>query len=815
MSLKINKIAEITKADWISKSSKENEIENLYTDSRKIFNPENGLFIALVTSSGNGNKFIQDAYRSGIRNFLVSEPVKLKNANVLVAKNTLVALQKIAAFKRKQFDIPVIAITGSNGKTIVKEWLSYLINSEKKVIKSPRSYNSQLGVPLSVWNISANDEIGIFEAGISTTDEMQNLQEVIQPTFGIFTNIGTAHNEGFKNTEEKISEKLKLFKNTEKVMVCADNDEIISLAKTKKLKLFNWSRKGKKADLLIDEIKTLKGQTVLKFSFKEHKKQTLKLQFSDYASIENAINCLAFLVCYFPFQKVKKLLPLFENLPEIEMRLQQKEGINGCILIDDTYSNDFIGLQNALDYQEKHAHGLQKTVIISDILESGLNTKTLYSNLEKLFLSKKIDKIIAIGNEFKSSKKLKIEHFPDTEEFLQNISLKSFKDECILIKGARKFTFEKIVKLLQKKQHETALNINLDALAHNLNVYRKLLKPTTKVMAMVKAFSYGSGTYEIASWLQSQKIDYLAVAYPDEGILLREKGIKTPIMVMNPERNSFEKIIAFNLEPDIYSFSILEEYLTALKNSKTKPLGIHLEIDTGMHRLGFAENDIEPLISALIKNKIKVLSIFSHLVGSDEENLDWFSQKQINTFKNIANTIEKKLGYSILKHILNSAGIAAFPQSQFDMVRLGIGLYGIDPRNKIKNLQQVGTLKSTISQIFELDKSETVGYNRKGILKKKAKIATIAIGYADGYNRKFGNGVGKMIVNGKIAYTIGNICMDMCMIDISGINASEGDEVIIFGENLAVTEMAKSINTISYEILTNISQRVKRIFYSS
>ena len=818
-----SEIAAIIKGECINCNNQ--IITKIITDSRKVVSFENTLFFALVSKRNDGHKYISDLYQKGYRNFVISSyPDDFNDypeAGFIFVKDTLKALQALAAFKRKQSKFPVIGITGSNGKTIVKEWLSQLLSDDYNLVKNPKSYNSQIGVPLSVWQINKEHNFGIFEAGISEPDEMSNLQAIIQPTIGIFTNIGHAHDENFINQTQKISEKLKLFTKVDTLIYCADyleiKERILKSEVFKTIKVFTWSSKSK-ADLSIISIDKNNRKTCISAIYNEDN-INIDISFTDDASIENAIHCWACLLLLGYNQQV--ISNRMKLLHPIAMRLELKEGINNCAVINDSYSSDFNSLTIAIDFLNQQKQHKKKTIILSDILQSGRDENDLYSEIADLLTKKGIDRIIGIGKAIsKQSDKFSIEKifYETTDEFLKNFVFSTFNKESILLKGARIFEFEKISLLLQQKAHETVLEINLNALIHNLNFYRSKIKPETRLMAMVKAFSYGSGSYEIASLLQFHHVDYLTVAYADEGVELRKAGISLPVMVMNPDEQSFDSILKNNLEPEIYSmrvYKLLEEAINQYVVDENQQIKIHIKLDTGMHRLGFEMNELPDLLHKIKNNpNIKVESCFSHLAGAENEVFDDFTKKQIHLFNEMSSVICNKLEYPVLKHILNSAGILRFPEAQFDMVRLGIGLYGIASiGEEQKDLENVGTLRTIISQIKKIPVNESVGYSRKWIANKDSVIAIIPIGYADGLNRKLGNGVGKVLINNKFAPIIGNVCMDMCMIDITEIEAKENDEVIIFNDKYTVSEIAKLLDTIPYEILTGISRRVKRVYY--
>lgn len=798
-------------------------IQFLLTDSRKVYVPNQSLFIALVTEARNAHQYIADVYARGVRSFLIQEKIDTTAypaASFILVQDTLRALQLLAATHRDQYNIPVIGITGSNGKTIVKEWLSELLLDEE-VVKNPRSYNSQLGVPLSVWNIGKQHTIGLFEAGISQANEMHYLANIIKPTIGIFTMIGAAHDQGFDNTEHKIAEKLKLFKDSKILVYCKDDAKIDSAVQQQfihgELALFTWGFHAK-ATLQIKDIASHHHATTVQAQYK-NQLLSLTIPFSDKAYVDNAMSCWLSLLAL--GKKHESFASKFLQLPVVSMRLELKDGINNCTLINDSYSADTASLRIALDFLSQQQQHKKKSLILSDILQHK-NTAALYEAVVTICSTYFLDKIILIGDELAHHKTLfdtltsHTYFYKDTDSFLQHFDQEQFQNEAILIKGARRFAFERIVNRLEDKIHQTELSINLSALIHNINVYKKRLKPTTKIMAMVKAFSYGSGSYEIANVLQHHGIDYLAVAYADEGIELRRNGIELPILVLNPTVNSLAAMMHYRLEPEIYSIELLQSFIDILQGTK-EVLTIHIKLDTGMHRLGIESKDMDQFLSLLVTHieLFHVQSIFSHLVGSDDTALDDFTKQQAQSFDQMAHQIEHALGYSAIKHLSNSTGASRHGELQYDMVRLGLGLYGLSSDEMLRTeLQQISTLKASISQIKDINAGDTVGYSRAGKLKEATRIATINIGYADGYSRAFSQGKGKVLINGCLAPVIGNVCMDMIMVNINGLdNVRVGDEVIIFGEELSVTTLAQWSNTIPYEIITSISQRVKRVYY--
>ena len=795
-------------------------IYTLLTDSRKLSNPEETLFFALTTKTNDGHNYINDLYIQGVRNFVVSKNHDISDshfdANFLIVKDTLAALQKLVAYHRRKFDIPVIGIAGSNGKTVVKEWLYQLLHKDYNIVRSPRSYNSQTGVPLSVWQLDETATLGIFEAGISMPDEMEHLESIIHPTIGVFTKLGEAHQENFASLQQKCNEKLELFINSEVVIYNEDNPIISRCVENMALshKTFTWSRKNQDNPLYISDIKVMEDKTLIRYSFLGFETQ-LEIPFVDGASIENALSSLATLL----YLRVlpEEINERMGKLEPVAMRLDVRTGKNSCILINDTYNSDFNSIKIALEFQNqrKMDKPLKKTLILSDIFQSGLLPKTLYKKVSEVIDQNNIDKIIGIGHDisqFSAVFSMEKEFFETTDEFIKSQVWKHFKDELILVKGARSFHFERIIALLEKRIHDTVLEIDLDALVYNFNFYKSKVNPDVKLISMVKANGYGAGAAEIAKTLQYHRCGYLAVAVASEGVSLRDAGITLPIIVLNPEANGFEELFNSNLEPEVYNFRMLQAYNKDAESRGVTDYPIHLKLDTGMHRLGFVRDEIPELINLLQKQKsLRIESIFSHLAASESWVFDEYTTKQIETFEELSTQVAAKLKYKVKRHILNSAGIERFPNNQFDMVRLGIGLYGVSASG-VNGLRNVCTLKSTILQIKTLKSNDSVGYGRKEMLDHDARIATIRIGYADGLSRQFGNRKGKVLINGAYAPIIGAVCMDLCMVDVTNIQAKEGDEVIIFGKDLSVVALAESIDTIPYEILTSVSPRVKRIY---
>lgn len=800
------------------------EIAYLLTDSRTVSAPESALFFALKTKTGDGHRYIGDLYRLGVRNFVVSTPFavekSMNDANFLGVEDPLIALQQLAAYHRRRFSIPVVGITGSNGKTVVKELLYQLLYTVFNVVRSPRSYNSQIGVPLSVWEMNEQHTLGLFEAGISQPHEMEKLRPIISPTIGLITNIGEAHQENFTSAKAKCLEKLSLFLDSEIIIYHADNplikDALTDLGLLNKT--FGWSLTDAHASLFVSAIEKGETTTCLRFTA-AGQTHALTIPFTDDGFIEDIIHCIAVLLHLKP-SAISRKKTVFASLEPVAMRLEMKQGINGCQLINDTYNSDINSLSVALNFQQNRRvdKALKSTVILSDILQSGISAKLLYADVAERLRRKQVGRLIGIGTAISAHASLfdglESDFYPTTEAFIQKLKKLSFRDELILIKGSRSYHFEKITALLAKKVHETVLEVNLDAIIHNYNHYRSHLHPQTKIACMVKAFGYGAGSFEIAKTLQEHHCDYLAVAVADEGEELRKEGISIPIIVMNPELGSFHLLFEHHLEPEIYSFRLLDALITEAKRCGITSFPVHIKIDTGMRRLGFEPNDIPELTRRLKdQNGLTVRSIFSHLVGSDTPALDDFTLDQLNLFTQAAADFEQRLRYPVLKHMLNSAGIARFPAYQMDMVRLGISLYGISATGVAEHLQNVCSLKTIILQLRHVPAGQSVGYGRKTFVSRDSLIATLPVGYADGLNRLLSNGIGEALVEGKRCPVVGNICMDTCMIDVTDTTAKEGDPVILFNDELTVSEIARKLNTIPYEVLTSISPRVKRVYF--
>lgn len=753
-----NTIKTLIEGDFLS-FYKDLEINHVSTDSRGIANSSNTLFFALKTTKGNGHKYIEELYAKGVRNFVVSEEIKLDKANVFLVEDTLKALQLLAQKHREQFSIPVIGITGSFGKTIVKEWLYQLLKDDYLICRTPKSYNSQIGVPLSLLQLNSKHTLAIIEAGISQTSEMENLARIIKPTIGVFTGIGEAHSSGFNSIEEKEHEKRKLFKTCEVVI----------------------------SNSLVNG--------------------TYDFPFEDKASKENCKTCIAVLE-YLGINKTE-IQNRINTLSPLALRLEMKKGKNKTTIVNDSYNISYASLSISIDYLNQQAVNSDKTIVISDIPDYDYDKTDLVDLLNK----NNFKQVFTVGKYKLEGIETSYFHFISTSAFLDNISSSHFNDEFILIKGARSFEFEQISHLLEEVKHQTKLEINLSQLTRNLNYYKQKLNPETKIMVMAKAFAYGSGTTEIPKLLQFNNVNYIGVAYVDEGVALRKSGIETPIMVMNPEPNAYSQLIDYNLEPEVYSLSMLDEFVRALilKNKKDYP--IHLKIDTGMNRLGFLESQTQELIAVLKSQpEVYVKTIFSHLSSADKVSEEEFTLAQIALFDKVSEQIKSEFPYHIDKHILNTAGIENYANYQFDMVRLGIGLYGIGASGINNDIKPISELKSIIIQIKQIKKGDSVGYGRNFIADKEMTIGIVPIGYADGFRRSLGNGTCSVLVNGKEAKTVGNICMDLCMVDVTNLNCKEGDEVEVFGKNNSIYKLADAMNTIPYEVLTSISHRVNRIF---
>lgn len=828
MHYSIEKVAALTGAHRYGTA--EASIDWLLTDSRSLAFPETTLFFAIRTRLGDGHKYIPDLYRRGVRNFVVGEvppqaAERYPQANFLLVVSPLKALQRLAERHRDEYTLPVIGVTGSNGKTVVKEWLYQLLSPAMNVTRSPRSYNSQVGVPLSVWLLSPQTRLGIFEAGISQPDEMPALRAIIQPTIGVITNIGQAHQENFSIIQEKCLEKLALFKDSEVLVYCADAPVIRECVERSGFlgKRLAWSKQDNRCPLFINRVEKTPGAdgqqpagTRITFTYRQETR-TVEIPFFDDASIANGTHCLA--VCLYlklPFEEIARGMG---RLEPVAMRLEVKQGVRGCSVINDSYNSDVNSLDIALDFMARRPEqqNRRKVLVLSDILQSGLPAEELYAQVAEMVNRRGIDMLVGVGetiSRYHSLFRTEKQFFPDSEALLRSGLLESLHDAVVLLKGARSFNFEQITDLLSLRVHETTLEVNLGAVVENLNFYRSFMQPDTKMVCMVKASAYGAGAVEVARTLQDRGVDYLAVAVADEGAELRKAGITCDIIVMNPEQTAFNTLFAYGLQPEVYSFELLKKLIRAARKQGITNFPVHIKLDTGMHRLGFhPEKDLPALIDRLLHQTAVIpRSVFSHFVGSDSPDFDEFSRQQFERFERASRQLQTAFPHKILRHICNSAGIERYPERHLDMVRLGLGLYGIDPIDN-RVLHNVATLKTTILQIRDVPAGDTVGYSRRDKVDRDSRIAAIPIGYADGLDRHLGCGRGHCLVNGQKARYVGNICMDVCMIDVTDIPCKEGDKVEIFGDNLPVTELSTVLGTIPYEILTSVSDRVKRIYF--
>lgn len=796
----------------------------LLTDSRSLCFAEETLFFALKSGRNDGHNYISDLYRRGVRNFVVQDvpagySTVYPDANFLKVADSLVALQRLAERHRDEYDIPIVGITGSNGKTIVKEWLYQLLSPEMKVTRSPRSYNSQIGVPLSVWLLNEQSQVGVFEAGISEPGEMLALRDIIQPSIAVLTFIGDAHQKNFTSLEEKCREKVILFHDAKTIVYCKDDtivDEIVNESQYKGENLA-WSMNDDSVPFFVESVEKKELNSVIHYTWRGEEGE-YTLPFIDEASVRNSVTT-AVVALHLGLSKTL-LAERMQNLEPVAMRLEVKEGQHGCTLINDSYNSDINSLDIALDFMNRRPDhkGLGRTLILSDIYQTGEPLDELYAEVSNLAVQRGVTKIIGIGAQIMDHADLiKVKEkffFHDVTSFIHSAVFESLHDEVILIKGARRFGFDSITELLVKKVHETILEVNLSGVVKNLNFYRSFMRPETKLVCMIKADAYGAGAVEIAKTLQDHRVDYLAVAVADEGVTLRKNGITSNIMIMNPEMSAFKTMFDYDLEPEVYSFRLLDALIREAQKEGISNFPVHIKLDTGMHRLGFDPMQDMPELIDRLKNQSALIprSVFSHFVGSDSDSFDDFSAEQFRLFCHGSELLCKAFPHKILRHIDNSAGIEHFPERQLDMCRLGLGLYGYDSRDN-SMINNVTTLKTTILQIHDLKAGETVGYSRRGTLSRDSRIAAIPIGYADGLNRRLGNRHCHCLVNGKEAEYVGNICMDVAMIDVTDIDCREGDQVIIFGEELPVTVLSDAMETIPYEVLTGISNRVKRVYY--
>lgn len=799
-------------------------ISYLLIDSRKLVFPSATLFFAIKSSTGDGHAFIQELYQSGVRNFVVTslpELDRFPGATFFEVPDVIKALQQIATYHRSQFHYPIIAITGSNGKTIVKEWLNHLLHNKFSIVRSPRSFNSQLGVPLSVWGMSSENDLAIFEAGISRQGEMLALHQILQPNIGLITNIGEAHSDGFLSIADKLKEKLSLFVGLDVLVYCKDetliDTQVGDALKNKTLKnIYTWSRTTSSANVYLYKIEHQHRSTSLYVRIGQ-KELSFVIPFIDDVAIENAMHCFT-MASYLGV--VEDVIQFMQDLPPLSMRLEMVDGQLGSRIINDSYNADLSGLLSALDFMGLQNPSWGRTVILSDVSGINKDADKVYAHLSSYLQSKNVKKLYGVGSIIQQFEKSFVKNnidcyfFRDTDELIRSIHVSSFRDELILIKGARHFQFERIGDLLENKKHRTRLEVDLSAIAQNLHYFKSSLKPSTKLMVMVKAFSYGAGSFEIANLLQYSHVDYIAVAYADEGVELRRAGIRLPIMIMNTEEESFSSLVAHNLEPELYSTAISNAFAHYLSNEGISHYPVHVKLDTGMHRLGFEETELHKFFDQpSIRQLMHVKSVFTHFVASENPSQDELTEKQLELFNRVCTSLQHQLGYDFILHAANTSAIRRHPTAQLDMVRLGIGLYGIDPGNDVAVLNEAVALKTTIAQIRKVKQGETVGYGGKAILNRDSLIATIRIGYADGYPRALGNGKGTVMINGHLVSTVGSVCMDMTMLDITDCpEISLNDEVLVFGPGKSIVQLAKEAGTIPYEIMTGITQRVPRIY---
>ena len=823
----LHTIASIAAGQIIQHQDREKNVEYLCTDSRKILYPERSLFFALKTERADGHKYIKNCYDKGVRSFIVAEDIDVKQypeAGFIKVNDTLAVLQKLAAYHRTHLNrqpttdnrqpfIPIIGITGSNGKTIVKEWLYQLLQADERIVRSPKSYNSQIGVPLSVWEMSEAHTLGIFEAGISQKGEMENLAAIIQPTIGIFTYLGDAHKEGFSNVEEKVQEKCKLF-NTAHTIIYPSESLGKYIKKANEKKYISWG-KDETDDLKVLHETIIQQETILQVQWK-NKIITLHIPFTDKASVHNALICCC--VCLHLGMREEILATRIQQLEPVGLRLEIKKGIQGCTLLNDAYTADLNSLEIALHLLLQQTSN--KCIIISDFILPENDKESTYQSIAGLIHQAKIERVITIGKDSEKflqpilSQNISTLHFGNTDALIQQIQQLHFFNEAILIKGARKFELERLLPYLEQQVHETLLEINLSAIARNLQLIRSKLKRNTKIMAVVKAFSYGSGSYEIARLMAFHRVDYLAVAFADEGVALRKAGIELPILVMNADIHAMDAITNWQLEPEIYSFSFLQSFSKHLEKEGLHNYPVHIKIDTGMHRLGFMEHEWQDLALKFKEHQLLTIkSVMSHLVASEDPTTDSFTFLQGAKFERACDIIQRSCHYSFIRHLNNTSGILRHPSLQYEMVRLGIGLYGVGSADQ-DGMEPAIRFVSSIAQIKDVAAGETVGYNRQGLLQRRSKIAIVRVGYADGFPRNLSNGKGWMVIRGQKAPVIGAVCMDMTMLDVTDIlDVSEGDAVEIFGHHISVSTLAKQADTIPYEILTGISQRVKRVYF--
>ena len=814
---RLSQLAEAAGAHWAQRCS-DPQIAHLSIDSRKPFSAADTLFIALRGERHDGHRFLRELYARGIRNFLVSEPRHaegLEEANVLVAADTLDALQRMAAWHRGLHTAPIIGITGSNGKTVVKEWLFQLLRDREHIVRSPGSWNSQVGVPLSVWSLRPEHTLGIFEAGISRPGEMNRLRSMIHPTIGIFTNIGPAHGEGFTDDRAKALEKAQLFGQAKAVVFCADHPAVAEALHAsgagRGAALRGWSRERNGWLHVVREEALPHGMRLRvageRFDF------AFDIPFSDHASAENALHCVTLLLhlgCEPAW--IQERTP---HLPAVSMRMEAVEGVHGMTLLNDAYSNDTASLAIALEHLDALAAGRRKAVVLSDLVGGAGEAEAKYAKVEELLQRAQVATVLTVGPELSRRSfgfASRVEHYADAQELAESVSPATLEQHAVLIKGARAYGLERIAQRWQRQVHGTVLEIDLEAIRHNLNHYRALLAPGTRVMAMVKAFGYGGGALELARLFAHEQVDYLGVAYADEGIELRQNGIATPILVMNPESVPMDVLHRFRLEAEVYDERSLAEAMRFARLHPDAP-PIHLKLDTGMRRLGFTEEELPRLLESLKgQRRVRIASILSHLAASEDPQHDEFTREQIAAFTRMAEALIAMLGYRPLLHIANSGGATRWKEAHFDLVRLGIGLHGIGvDAQETGQLQHASTLRTVLAQLKRAPHGTTIGYGRRGIAQGDRIIATVPLGYADGLSRRLGNGAGRLWVHGRPAPIIGSVCMDMCMIDVTGIPCSVGDAAVLFDPAHPITELARDLGTIPYEVLTSIPQRVKRV----
>lgn len=815
----MKELAQVCAAELSGPGSR--KVEQLCTDSRRLTRSGEVLFIAITGEQHDGHNFLEELYLRGVRCFMIENPglaSGLEDASVLVVKNSLKALQELAAWRRASYPGPLLAITGSNGKTIVKEWIYQLMADEARLYRSPGSYNSQLGVALSLWGLAPEHELAILEAGISQPGEMERLKHMLKPDIGLFTHAGSAHQEYFSSLEEKLGEKLILFKDCEKV-ICSADSRPAGLSMTERIRNLgprpvSWSLQGQPA-LYQFRLEAREGGPDRLIRLRDGERDPewpvdMSLPFSDEASVENLMQ----VICFALEQGMEPgwISDRLGQLEPVSMRLQTLQGLDGSILINDAYNSDLEGLKAALSVLGRHDERMPRVLILSDLYQSGLTPAQLYLQVAELLESGRIHLFVGVGPDISAHASLfpaNALFYTSTSELLEDFDRAAIQDRVVLIKGSRSFGFERLAMEFQLKVHATRLEIDLNALSANLKLYRSKLDRGVKLMAMVKALSYGAGSTEVARILQYHRVDYLAVAFIDEGIELRRAGIHLPIMVMNPDPDAFESMIDQQLEPEVFSLGSLKRLHALLRKKGVTGYPVHLKMDTGMHRLGFLESDIDELLEYLQEAEIRVESIFTHLAAAGEPEHDAFTLEQLRRFELYSKKLSLACGREILRHALNTAGIERFGDQQYEMVRLGLGLYG---PGGLKGLQQVSILKTVVSQVKEINEEDTVGYSRAGRVKGGGRVATIPLGYADGFPRSLGNGRGKVVIKGRSYPTLGNICMDMSMIDVSGSQVREGDEVEIFGSVQRVEELADQAGTIPYEILSTVSSRVKRVY---